>query len=72
MITINDYDLPITAAQKIITGTRENNGKTAFEKAVKGSFGIDLSTTPDMFNIEEIREIALYLLVFYIKNKENE
>lgn len=69
MIQINDYDLPITVAQKIVTGTRENHGETPLSKALKDSFGIDLST-PDMFDLEEIGEIAEYLLRFYMIHKE--
>jgi len=69
MIQINDYDLPITVAQKIITGTKESNGETPLSKALKDSFGIDISTQ-DMFDIEEIREIAAYLLHFYLIHKE--
>ena len=68
MIQINDYDLPITVAQKIITGTKENNGETPLSKAVKDSFGIDIGR-PDMFDIEEIREIAVYLMYFYLTHK---
>ncbi len=69
MIHINDYDLPITVAQKIITGTKENNGETPLSKAVKDSFGIDIGR-PDMFDLEEIGEIAAYLLQFYMIHKE--
>lgn len=69
MIQINDYDLPITVAQKIITGTRENNGDTKLSKALKDSIGIDIGR-PDMFDLEEIGEIAGYLLHFYMIHKE--
>lgn len=69
MIQINDYDLPITVAQKIITGTKENNGETPLSKAVKDTLGIDIGR-PDMFDLEEIREIAAYLLHFYSIHKE--
>lgn len=50
MITINDNDLPITVAEKLITGTKEETG----------AFG----THPDMYSQEEIKEIAKYLLAY--------
>lgn len=50
MIFIDDGDLPITAAQKIVTGTRRDEG--------------------DMFTLEEIREIATYLLMYWDAHKE--
>lgn len=46
MVTINDNDLPITVAEKIITGD-EHNGEFA------------------MFDPEEIKEIADYLMLYY-------
>ena len=50
MITINDNDLPITVAEKLITGTKEETGI--------------LGTHPDMYSQEEIKEIAKYLLTY--------
>lgn len=52
MITINDNDLPITVAQKLIIGVKEETN----------SFG----THPDMFSQEELKEIARYLLTYDI------
>jgi len=59
MITINDNDLPITVAEKIITGTKPNN-PTLLMKAYCAAFtGVDSATdTVDMFDIKEIKEIA--------------
>ena len=69
MITINDFDSPITAAQKIIHGTRkEKIGPAAFERLVLGtaiSEGDPLEFEKDMFELEEIKEIADYLMVYY-------
>ena len=57
MIQINDTDLPVTVAQKIIRGT----------------FGPESDTHQrDMYDVSDIREIALYLMVFYIMNREKE
>lgn len=65
MIKINDNDLPITVAEKIINGTKPNkyftDGWKALSKAVTG---IECDTI-DMFNLEEIKEIADYLMVYY-------
>lgn len=54
MIQIDDDDMPIDVAKKIITGQRPNTFMTDI-------FGENI----DMFKLEEIKEIGLYLLVFY-------
>ena len=66
MITINDNDLPITVAEKIINGTELYN-PTTFEKAVtKAITGNENDSNEiDMFDLEEIKEIADYLMVYY-------
>ena len=46
MIQIDDTDLPIHAAEKIISGTADTNS--------------------DMFDLEEIKEIADHLMVYYL------
>lgn len=66
MITINDNDLPITVAEKIISGTKPITD--IFIKAGNNLVGGD--GTQDMFTLEEIQEIVEYLNV-YIKNHEN-
>ena len=58
MIKIEDDDLPIEAARKIITGTKPN-----------GHFTEILGTEKDMFSLEEIGEIAGYLQVYYDSHK---
>ena len=55
MIEIHDTDLPITVADKIITGT----------KPAELNF-------INMFDIDEIKEIADYLMVYYESHKEGE
>lgn len=66
MIQINDNDLPITVAEKIINGIKPYNPTSfirAFAKAVTGNeYSGD---TQDMFDLEEIKEIADYLMVYY-------
>ena len=66
MIQINDNDLPITVAEKIITGTKPYSptlAMKAFAKAITGNE--TASDTVDMFDLEELKEIADYLLVYY-------
>ena len=66
MITINDDDLPITVAKKIISGTKVvelSPSMKAVRKALTGNEGDDGEY--DMFELEEIKEIAEYLLVYY-------
>lgn len=57
MIEINDNDLPITVAEKIIKG----------DKPIR-DFG--LNKFVDMFDLDEIKEIADYLIVYYEAHKE--
>ena len=57
MIEINDNDLPITVAEKIIKG----------EKLIR-DFG--LNKFADMFDLDDIKEIADYLIVYYEAHKE--
>lgn len=66
MIQINDNDLPITAAEKIISGVKQYN-PTLFEKSLAVAFvgNDEAGNTVDMFNLEEIKEIADYLMVYY-------
>ena len=71
MITIDDNDLPITAAEKIVTGTKPYEPTPfmrAFGKSVTGSE--HACDTVDMFSVDEILEIADYLMVFYKSHLE--
>ena len=66
MIEINDNDLPVMAAQKIISGTKPYN-PTNFQKALtKAITGNEENcNTQDMFDLKEIKEIADHLMVYY-------
>lgn len=67
MIQIEDYDTPIQVAEKIISGTKEVPA-SALEKAAYRAFtGKELGETlhRDMFELEEIKEIADYLTIYY-------
>lgn len=67
MIQIEDYDMPITVAEKIISGTKEvtlTPMMKTLRTAVTGEEPSD-KTTEDMFDLEEVKEIADYLLVYY-------
>lgn len=67
MIEINDYDMPINVAEKIISGTKDVK-LTPLMKTLRKSFvggEVGDTSTEDMFDLEEIKEIADYLLVYY-------
>ena len=65
MITIEDNDLPITAAQKLICGTKPNNPNELQRCLAKVTLGDETALdTQDMFSFDEINEIAQYLLVY--------
>ena len=73
MIEIKDTDLPITVAEKIITGTKPYNATPLTKAVVKAITGSETaSDTVDMFGLEEIKEIADYLMVYYESHKEDE
>ena len=66
MIQIEDKDMPIVVAEKIIAGIKPYNPTPlmkSFAKAVTGDE--NASNTQDMFSLEEIKEIADYLMVYY-------
>lgn len=71
MIQIDDYDTPMQAAEKLISGTMEVEANTV-DKAMMRAFGckeVD-KIHRDMFDLEELKEIAGYLLVYYNAHKE--
>ena len=73
MIQINDNDLPITAAEKIITGVRPNNPTPFIQSLSKAITGDEYaSENVDMFDLEEIKEIADYLIVYYESHKNRD
>ncbi len=67
MIQINDNDIPITVAEKLITATREAN--TKLDELINKTFGGE--GKPDMFTDDELREIADYIYV-YLKHNDSE
>ena len=73
MIEINDADLPITVAEKIITGTKPYASTPLTKAVVKAITGSEAeSESVDMFELEEIKEIADYLMVYYESHKEGD
>lgn len=64
MIEINDGDSPITVAEKLINGTKPYN-PTPTMKALAKAINGEVGTVQDMFDLEEIKEIANYLIVYY-------
>ena len=73
MIEIKDTDLPVMVAEKIITGTKPYVS-TPLTKAIARTLTGDETAGDivDMFSLEEIREIADYLMVYYESHKEGE
>lgn len=66
MITINDNDLPVTVAEKIITGVKPYKPTEAMKMVAKVFVNSEHACdTQDMYDLEEIKEIADYLLVYY-------
>lgn len=64
-IQINDFDTPIEVAQKIINGTMEVEASMV-DKAMMRAFGgkeVD-KIRRALFDLEELKEIAGYLLVY--------
>ena len=71
MIVINDRDLPITVAEKIISGTKPYNTSPALKAITKAITNED-ELKEDMFTLEEIKEIADYLIVYYKANENGD
>ena len=71
MFTVEDNDLPITVAEKIINGTKPNDISEQLRNATEKLFGIKADTS-DMFTLEEIKEIADYLMVYYQNHLEGD
>jgi hypothetical protein len=73
MIQINDSDLPIEVAQKLVTGTQIVTLGPLSRSVRKAITGEDLEEAEeDMFSLEEIKEIADYLMVYYEAHKDGE
>lgn len=72
MIEIKDTDLPITVAEKIITGTKPYVATPLTKSITKMVIGIDAGDTVEMFDLEEIKEIADHLMVYYESHKEGD
>lgn len=74
MIQINDFDLPIQVAEKIIGGTKDAPASMLDKVAYKAITGKEIGETisRDMFDLEEIKEIADYLIVYYEAHKNGD
>ena len=81
MITIENNDLPIEVAGKIIAGTKQRNENDATSFFLRAIFGDTTATreegeealkTVDMFTLEEIEEIARYLLLYCETHKNGD
>ena len=71
MIQIDDFDLPIHVAEKIIGGTKDMPPSLLDKAAYKFFTGKEIGETvsKDMFDLKEIKEIADYLIVYYESHK---
>lgn len=66
MIQITDNDLPITVAEKIIKGVKPYKPTPLMKSLATAITGDEnASDTQNMFDLEEIKEIADYLMVYY-------
>lgn len=74
MIQINDFDLPIQVAEKIISGAKDVPASVLDKAAYRTFTGKELGETVsrDMFDLEEIKEIADYLMVYYESHKNED
>lgn len=73
MITIEDNDLPIIVASKIVSGVKKYNPTQIMKAVTKAITGDEAAAdTIDMFDLEEIKEIADYLLTYYNSHKGKE
>ena len=74
MIQINDFDLPIQVAEKIISGTKDEPASMLDKAVYKAFTGKEIGETVhrDMFGLEEIKEIADYLIVYYEAHKNGD
>jgi hypothetical protein len=73
MIEIKDTDLPITMAEKIITGTKPRIDTPYTKAIVKAITGSEMASEfVDMYELEEIKEIADYLIAYYERHKEGD
>jgi len=66
MIQIEDNDMPIDVAKKIVTGTKIVELSDVMKTVRKALIGNQVDNGEyDMFELEEIKEIADYLIVYY-------
>lgn len=74
MIRIKGYDTPIEAARKIIEGTSvyEYEESEILKAATKVLTGKEYQSRKEerIFTLEEIKEIADYLIAYYNTHKE--
>ena len=74
MIQIENNDLPVTVAQKLITATKTVNATPLHKAAYKSIFGEECGETVevDMFSDDDLREIADHLYAYLREEKPKE
>lgn len=71
MITIEDSDSPILVARKIIHGTKPFESSPLQKAFAAVALGDETAlSAQDMFDLEEIKEIADYLMVYYLAHEK--
>ena len=71
MITIEDSDSPVLVAGKIIHGTKPFESSPLQKAFAAVAFGDETACdTQDMFDLEEIKEISDYLMVYYLAHEK--
>lgn len=71
MIVINNRDLPITVAEKIVYATKTYDASPPLKAITKAITNED-KPKEDMFTLDEIKEIADYLIVYYENHKNGD
>ena len=73
MIQINDDDLPVTVAEKIIKGVKPCKPTPFMRSLAKMVTGDEhASENIDMFSLEDVKEIADYLTTYYNAHKNRD
>ncbi len=73
MFTVEDNDLPITVAEKIIKGTKPYSPTPMMKTLAKAITGDEHSADKqDMFSLEEVKEIADYLMCYWNNHQDGD
>lgn len=68
VIEINERDLPITIAEKLISATVERDENDVAYKLIKCLGGTESDAAVDFLSVDDLKEIADYLYVYVNAN----